>query len=101
MLVKRADELGIHLKFFEHTGVFAAYWTISYRRSSTPRDEPRGSHSNCAVYDRESGFEQLNVPRNFTDKIFDLERETDVQDINSFMIRNWRTDVHAKNVVVF
>ena len=62
---------------------------------------PRGSDCNCAIDNRQSWLEQINVTRRLSYKIFNLKRVANMQDIH-FADRLFRKHkIHPDSFVVF
>jgi hypothetical protein len=79
--------------------VLSTHRTVCHGRT---RSLPNGSGRSdcyCAVDDRQSRLEHTDVSRSFTDKIFNLEWEADMEDIDALHWLRGGRDVYTDDFV--
>src|SRR5215510_52535 len=94
--INRAYELCVVAKMLEHVGMLSEHGAVHDRCTRTLGHCTRRSHPHRAVDDRQSGVEKLDIAGGLSDKVLDLERIADMEDVNTFGQARGSRDVHAQ-----
>src|SRR5262249_12398993 len=78
-----AHELRVVTKVLEHVGMLSTHGAVHDRRTRSLGHCARGSNPYRAVDNRQAGFEKVDIARGLADKVLDLERVADMQDVNA------------------
>src|SRR5207302_8497201 len=80
--IHRYLECGVDGALFERARMLAADRAVHDRGAGSLSDRARGPDRHRAINDRESGLKKLDVAGGLTNKILDLERVADMQDVD-------------------
>ena len=98
--IYRSHEFCVNTHFLEHARMLAAYRTVYYCGICSLGYRSRRPDCHGAVDDRQRWPEKLDITSGLTDKIFDVERVADMQNIDLSDVSGRRRDIHSHGIVM-
>jgi hypothetical protein len=98
--INASDKFHVLAQIIQHADMLAAHRTVHHGGGRPFGHQPRRSDPDRAVDDCHYRLKAFDVPGGLTDKVLDLERIANVQEIDAFDRLGDGHDVHPDRVVM-